>query len=162
MIRIMLSSFVASFGFAILFNIKGNRLWLAGLGGSIGSVVHAICLSHGLHEVMSLFLASIAFSIFSEVCARIQRTPVTTFIICALIPLVPGGGMYRMMVEAISSDIMGALQIGVETISYAGSLALGIIFVSTITRVMTSLKKQRLMNREKSRIEDRGDEVETD
>ena len=123
--------------------------------------MHAICLSNGWTEVMSLFLASIAFSIFSEVCARIQRTPVTTFIICALIPLVPGGGMYRMMVKAISSDVMGALQIGLDTISNAGALALGIIFVSTITRVMTSAKKQRLMNREKSKIDDRGDDVET-
>ncbi len=161
MISVMISSFLASFGFAILFNIKGNKLWLAGLGGSIGSIVHSICLSNGLDEVIALFLASIAFSVFSEVCARIQHTPVTTFIICALIPLVPGGGMYQMMVKAISSDVMGALQIGLDTISNAGALALGIIFVSTITRVMTSAKKQRLMNREKSKIDDRGDDVET-
>lgn len=139
----MISSFVASIGFGILFNIKRYNLFLAGVSGSIGGVIHYLCVNYGLGEVMSLFLASVAFSFFSEICSRIQKTPVTTFVICALIPLVPGGGMYRMAVEAINNDSMMAVQIGVETIGYAGTLALGVIFVSTITRVITNGRLRR-------------------
>ena len=86
---------------------------------------------------MSLFAASLAFSAFSEICARIRKTPVTTFIICALIPLVPGGGMYRMMFHAINHESMMAIQVGMETLGNAGTLALGIVVVSTIMRLLT-------------------------
>ena len=44
---VMISSFLASLGFGVLFNIKGNKLLLAGIGGSIGgcvSIVHAVWL----------------------------------------------------------------------------------------------------------------------
>lgn len=150
-LQVFISSFLASLGFAILFNIKKNKLWLAGLGGSIGGVVHFLCVSHGYPEVLALFVAAIAFSLFSEICARMERTPVTTFVICALIPLVPGGGMYRMMVQAISSDAIGALHIGIETLSYAGALVLGIMFVSTITKGMTAFTKRSVYERSKDK-----------
>ena len=38
---VMISSFLASLGFGVLFNIKGNKLLLAGIGVSI---VHAVWL----------------------------------------------------------------------------------------------------------------------
>ncbi|MEG2244790.1 MAG: threonine/serine exporter family protein, partial [Erysipelotrichaceae bacterium] len=82
-----------------------------------------------------MLVASIVFSIFSEICARIYRTPVTTYIICALIPLVPGKGMYNAMVQAVAGDTMKAMQIAFDTLSVAGALALGIILVSTLTRL---------------------------
>ena len=90
-------SFMATLGFGILFNIKGKKLILAGLGGMIGGVTYTLLKQNGFNEVGSLFLASAAFSLYSELLARLCKTPVTTFIVCALIPLVPGGGMYETM-----------------------------------------------------------------
>ena len=86
-----------------------------------------------LITISSLFISSIAFSVYSEICARILKTPVTTIIICALIPLVPGAGMYYTMYEIISGNSSKALELGLNTIANAGTLALGIIFVSTIS-----------------------------
>lgn len=140
-----LSSFVASFGFGIIFNIRGRNLILAGIGGGIGGFVHYLCQTLGCGEVMALFIASIAFSIYSEICARLQKSPVTTFIICALIPLVPGGGMYRMMFHAINKESILALQTCMETLGAAGTLALGAIFVSTIMRLITTKSYKKNM-----------------
>lgn len=149
MILLCFSSFVATFGFGILFNIKGHKLVLAGIGGMIGSVVYTIALDCAINEVTSLFLASVAFSLYSEILARICHTPVTTFIICALIPLVPGNGMYQTMKIAIDGDAIGALQMGLDTITYAGALALGIIFVSTIMRfILKNKHKYSIMKQE--------------
>ena len=88
-----------------------------------------------------MFIASICFSLYSEILARTAHTPVTTFIICALIPLVPGGGMYRTMLAAIQGDIMKALTMGLDTITIAGALVLGILLVSTIMKAITKRKK---------------------
>ena len=47
------------------------------------------------------------------------------------------------MYEAINGDIMKSLEIGLTTLANAGSLSLGVIFVSTVTRLLMSARKKR-------------------
>lgn len=133
----------SALGFGILFNIKGKKLFYAALGGGISWFVSLYCEGMGFNITSSFFISSIIFSIYSEIMARVLKTPVTTLIICALIPLVPGGGMYYTMYEAINGNIMESIELGLNTLSSAGSLALGIIFVSTLTRLLMSARRKR-------------------
>lgn len=144
----VIAAFISSFAFGIVFNIKGKNLFFAALCGALGWFVYKYSLKLEMTDTTALFLASLALSIYSEIFARILKTPVTTFVIAALIPLVPGGGMYYTMVEAITGDVMKSLEIGIKTIASAGTLALGIILVSTITKTIIRNKKVKLdMNR---------------
>lgn len=142
MVQIMIGSFFASLGFGILFNIKGKKLLLAGLGGMIGALVYHIALRMNLSEMLAMFWGSIALSLYAEIFARVCKTPVTTFLICALIPLVPGGGMYRTMLAAIQGDVMKALTMGIDTIAIAGILVLGILMVSTLMKGIFKNRKE--------------------
>ena len=137
-------SIIASFGFGIIFNIKGNKLLFASLGGGLSWFVYSLCLNLNYSTIASLFVSSLCFSIYSEIFARVLKTPVTTLVICCLIPLVPGAGMYYTMYEAITGNVSGSLELGLNTIASAGTLALGIIFVSTITRQLNSLKARKI------------------
>lgn len=136
-------AFFSTLGFGILFNIKGHKLFYAGLGGGLSWFISLYCENLGLDTTASFFIASIIFSIYSEIMARVLKTPVTTLIICSLIPLVPGGGMYYTMYEAINGNIMESIELGLNTIANAGSLALGIIFVSTLTRLLMLARRRR-------------------
>lgn len=133
-IKAAISAFLASLGFGFLFNIKGRNLWLAGVVGAIGGICYKVALYCGCSELLSNFYGALGLSLGSEVLARECKTPVTTFLVCALIPLVPGGGMYRTMLEAIHGNAQKTLSVGLETLSIAGVLALGILLVSTIMR----------------------------
>lgn len=137
----VVAAFIASLAFGIIFNIKNRNLFFAALCGALGWFVYKLSLNFGFTDTLSLFLASISLSTYSEVFARVLKTPVTTFIIVALIPLVPGGGMYYTMVEAITGNIMSSLEIGIKTIASAGVLAIGVILVSTITKTIIKYKK---------------------
>lgn len=134
-------SFLASLGFGIIFNIKGKNLIFASIGGAISWFSYLYLKENYIGDILSLFISSILFSIYSEICARLLKTPVTTLVICALIPLVPGSGMYYTMYETISGNISRAVELGLNTLASAGTLALGVIFVSTITKQATNLKK---------------------
>ncbi|WP_026887810.1 threonine/serine exporter family protein [Clostridium beijerinckii] len=134
-------SFLASLGFGIIFNIKGKNLIFASIGGAISWFSYLYLKENNVGDILSLFISSILFSIYSEICARRLKTPVTTLVICALIPLVPGSGMYYTMYETISGNISRAVELGLNTLASAGTLALGVIFVSTITKQVTNLKK---------------------
>lgn len=134
-------SFIASLGFGIIFNIRGKNLIFAALGGGLSWFCYLFFRNFSMSDVLSFFLSSVIFSTYSEICARILKTPVTTIVICALIPLVPGAGMYYTMYEAITGNITGSIELGLTTIANAGSLALGVVFVSTITKQITNFKK---------------------
>lgn len=140
----VLSAFTASFAFGIIFNIKRKNLFFAAICGAIGWFVYKFSMKLGYSDTTAMFFASIAISGYSEIFARLLKTPVTTFVIAALIPLVPGGGMYYTMVEAINGDVMSSLEIGIKTLALAGVLAIGVILVSTMTKTIKNLKFKTL------------------
>ena len=138
-----LVSVIATFGFCIAFNIRGKKIFFAALGGGLSWFCYSLPKLFGLSEISSLFISAVVFSTYSEILARIFKTPVTTFVICALIPLVPGSGMYYTMREAISGNITKSLELGLNTFASAGTLALGVLFVSTLTRLIFSAKRKK-------------------
>lgn len=147
LLRMSFVSFIITFGFGILFNIKGKKLLFAALGGGLSWYCYSLPLSLGLSEVSSLFISALVFSTYSEVLARIFKTPVTSFVICALFPLVPGSGMYYTMLATINGDLQNAVHLGINTLANAGTLALGVIFISTITSLIFRVKRNHSSNR---------------
>lgn len=142
LLRMSFVSFIITFGFGILFNIKGKKLLFAALGGGLSWYCYFLPLSLGLSEISSLFISALVFSTYSEVLARIFKTPVTSFVICALFPLVPGSGMYYTMLATINGDLQNAVHLGINTLANAGTLALGVIFISTITSLIFRAKRK--------------------
>lgn len=142
MIRDPLLSILGCLGFGVLFNIRGRKLLFSSLGGGLSRFVYAFCLHNSLPKISSLLIASIIFSIYSEIFARILKTPSTTLVICAMLPLVPGAGMYYTMYDVVKGNLSSAFSTGLNTLASAGTLALGIILVSTITKILASKKSR--------------------
>ena len=134
-------SLIGCFGFGVLFNIKGKKLLFASLGGGLSWFVYSLCLNNNISNISSMLISSIVFSIYSEIMARVLKTPVTLLVICAMLPLVPGAGMYYTMYDVVKGDISSSISTGLSTIASAGTLALGIILVTTLTRIITKKKR---------------------
>lgn len=134
MIIEVIASFFVAYSFGVLFNIKGKYLTIAGFGGSIGWLVYKLCLLFSLSDSGSLFIAALCFSTYCEISARIFKTPATLLSVCCLIPLVPGYGVYNTMYELLKGDYVKGMDYAISTLSNAFSLALGVIFISTIFR----------------------------
>jgi len=142
-----LYALVATLTFGILFNIRGKKLFIASLGGGLSWFVYLLASYYGQSNVFSFFMASLAAGVFSEVMARIMKTPVTTFVICAIIPLVPGGGMYYTMLDSIRGNINDSLNKGLETLTIAGAIAVGIILVSSTSKYITLIRANKKPSR---------------
>lgn len=133
-------AFIATFAFSIIFNIKGKNTFFAAIGGGLGWFVYTFSLELNFSTIISFFNASIVVSTYSEFMARKLKTPVTTILICAIIPLVPGSGMYYTMLKIIKGDVTKALSEGLNTITIAGIIAIGIILVSSIVKLISYYK----------------------
>lgn len=140
MIKVM-SALLATIFIAILFQVPKRNVVLTALGGGLGCLVNELCLLAGLSDFFSIFLASLTLAMYSEIMARVRKTTVPTFLISGLFPLVPGAGMYYTMLAIVHHELDNALSTGINTLSTAALMALGILFVSTLSRLIFRQKQ---------------------
>lgn len=131
---------IATLGFGIIFNIRKKNLLFASIGGGLSWFFYLLALSFYKSTLFSLFIGAAVGAFYSEIMARTLKTPVTTFIVCAIIPLVPGSGMYYSMYESIKGNADKSLSLAIDTLSYAGAIAIGILLISSITKLISTLK----------------------
>lgn len=129
------TGFLGSLGFGILFHIKGRKLLIASLGGLMSWTVFLLLEPVLPGEAVRYFLASAAVTVYAEVFARVIKTPTTTFLVPSLIPLIPGGALYYTMNYALNEQWSAFADKAVYTLGLAAALALGIIAVTTLTRM---------------------------
>lgn len=139
----ILSGFVGTLGFAVLFNIRGKRFLFGGLGGLLSWLLFVIFSRFIPNEAINYFVVAVIISLYAEVLARILKTPTTTFITISLIPLIPGGSLYYTMAYAFESDMTRFLEKGIYTLELASALALGIIIATTGTKVLFATLAKR-------------------
>ena len=143
----IICALLATVFIAVLFQVRKENIFAAAIGGGLGCLVNECGLALGLGTFFSIFLASLALASYSEIMARVRKTTVTTFLISCLFPLVPGAGMYYTMLAIVHNDLSEALSTGISTLSTAAVMALGILFVSTLSRGITYFRKTKSAGR---------------
>ncbi len=136
----IITGFIGSIGFAVMFNVRGNKLVFASLGGLFSWTTFLLLEKLFNNQPICYFLVAVVVSAYSELMARKLKTPTTTFLMTSLIPLIPGGSLYYTMIYAFSGDYQSFITKAVYTLQLAAALALGIITVATVTRSINSLK----------------------
>ncbi len=130
--------------FAIGFNIRPTHLAYASAGAFLSEFIFSVLFAKGVGEVRATFIAAIAAGLYSEIMARKLRAPASMYLIVSIIPLVPGGMLYRTMSAFVSEDIGGGIELAVATIGVAGAAAMGIFAVSSAFRFYSAVKRTRL------------------
>lgn len=134
----IITGFLGSLFFAILFNVRGKKLVFASLGGFLSWALFVALKFLTPNEPFRYFLVAVLISVYAEIFARVLKTPTTTFVMSALIPLIPGGSLYYTMSSLLAGTANGFLEKAVHTLELAGALALGIVLTSAITKIITS------------------------
>ena len=130
---------IGSFGFSILYNIRGKKLIFAGLGGLFA---WSLCLILQIwidSEVIRYFLSAAFVAVYAEILARIMKTPTTTFLVPAIIPHVPGGSLYYTMKFALNQQWNEFFSKAFDTVELALALAMGLIAVSSVVKLIFAL-----------------------
>ena len=139
----IVSSFLGSLGFSLLFNLTGKRLVWASLGGTFAWAVYlAVDAITGNLFLCGVISAMVATA-YSEIFARILKTPKTAFIFPAIVPMVPGGSLYYTMSSFIMGNSDEALDHAKNTLGMAVALAFGIVVVILWVKTMKHIKKKK-------------------
>ena len=136
-------AFVACMGFGLVFNIRGFGLLICGLGAGLGWLVYLVAMAQGTGDIAAAFVAAIAIGAYSEIMARVRRCPVTGYLQVALLPLVPGSGIYYAMRHCVAGETQMFLSTLLNTFGMAASLAVGAMLASTVLRIVLPHLPQR-------------------
>lgn len=134
-------AFVACIGFSFLFNIHGIGMLICACGGGLGWLCYLLSAPLVHSEIVQSFLAAMVISIWSEVMARLRKCPVTSYLLVALFPLVPGGGIYYSMQYAMNGQVEEFMNQLMHTLGLAGALAVGVLVVASVVRLMTARRR---------------------
>ena len=134
---------IGSLCFGILFNMRGKRLIAAAVGGLLSWGLFVVLSHFILNEPINYFIVAAVVSLYSEIMARILKTPAAPIVTTSLIPLIPGGSLYYTMSSAFESNFTMFLEKAVSTLKLACARALGIIVVTAISQFLFKRVKQR-------------------
>ena len=125
---------ICAFGFSVFFNLRGKKLIVCSIGGSFAWMFYELFAIYGV--MVQFFAAGAAIALFAEIMARILKTPVSIYIAPALIPLVPGGALYRSMLHVLNGENDLFISTGIDALIIIGALTLGIVSVSSVARLL--------------------------
>ena len=128
--------FVGCCGFCILFNVHGRGCVLCIIGGVATWMLYLLWGALGCDIYAANLFAALFAALYAEVMARVRKCPSMPYLVITILPLLPGAGVYYTMSLGLEGDMMDAVAKGLETIGVAGSLAVGILLVSSVFRIL--------------------------
>ena len=132
---------IGSLGFAILFNIKRDKLSIIGIGSAIGWICYLFFFSFNGSKVITLFITTTILSLFSEILAIKIKTPVIVILVPILIPLIPGGDLYYTMYNLVINNMDMFIYYFSLVMKEAAAISFGIIIVTSVMQIITRIKK---------------------
>lgn len=134
----LVTSFVASAGFAVLFNVPGRNIGYCGLVGMIGWAIYTALLHLPADPILATLAASFAVTVLSQLLAKLCKAPIILFSVSGIVPLVPGGVAYDAMRNVVQNQYDVAVQKAFEVFTLSGAIAFGLVFSEVINQAIRS------------------------
>lgn len=145
-LRIIISGFIGTFGFTLLFRSNKNRVIISAIGGALTCVVYVISCQFFDHELMQNLFPALVATIYAEVMARVTRAPATPILACSIIPLVPGGKLYYTTYYFVMGETEKFNDSIIALLRIASGLAVGIILVSVVVYEFNRHKFKQILD----------------
>lgn len=129
-------AFLASAGVCFMYNIHGTGVLVCSIGAALSSWVYFAGVSLTGSEIAAAFLASAIVGVYSELMARLRRCPVIGYLQVALLPLVPGAGIYYTMRYCVAGETGLFLSSLLHTLGIAAALSVGAMMASSGFRTL--------------------------
>ncbi|WP_147533586.1 threonine/serine exporter family protein [Bacillus marasmi] len=136
----LLTSFISTAGFGILFNVPKQTLLKCGLVGMLGWIMYVILVKEGVDVVMATLAASFFVAVISQIFAKRYKSPVIIFSVAGIIPLVPGGLAYDTMRHFVENDYNTAITLAAKATMLSGAIGMGLVFSEVVNQTIRNTK----------------------
>ena len=136
-------AFTACLGFCLIFNIHGSGMLICGGGGALGWLAYLLAGFLTGSMMLRYLLAAVTITLYAEIMARVRKCPVTSYLLIALMPFVPGSGIYTAMRCCVQGNTSLFLSALLHTLGLAGALAVGALIGTSISRFIRAELRER-------------------
>lgn len=137
--------FLGVLGIGIRLNIDKKNLLLSTAGGVLSTTVFNL-FNGFLPDPATVFVTSLAASLYSEIMARVRKTPTSIFFPSSIIPILPGKAVYDTVNLALRQDTAGFLESSISTFYTTMAIALGIITIHTAQIIFSKIVKNLFLS----------------
>ena len=137
LLRAIVSGFLGAAGFGALLHAPRKGILWGAVIGSVGYTAYWLIFQLTGSEVPAMFVGALLAAVLGQIAARKLPMISTVFVTIAILPLVPGIGLYR----AMSAMGQGDMMTGAKTAVHAMSLILMIVMGTGIGSALFSLRK---------------------
>lgn len=132
----VISAILSVYFFTMLLEIPSRYAFYASVAGGVNWWVYLLMMEQQESSMMAAFFASLAVAILSQIFARIQKTPVTVFLVAGILPTVPGAAIYRSVYYFIRNDSAQCTYYLLQTLQIAGAIAMAIFITDSLFRMV--------------------------
>ncbi len=133
-IRDIAACFVAVIFYGIFMSVPKKPLFLAAGSGTAAYLLYRLILLEAGSELFGYLAASLLAAVAAEVLARCFKTPSTILVFPAIIPLVPGVGLYRTMLCLVQNDMENFSHVFSRALLISGIIAVTVAVVNAAAR----------------------------
>ena len=119
---------VAAASFSVLLHQPRNTILVSSLVSILGYSVFLLLKQ----TTLAYFLASLLIGLCCELSARLMKRVATLFVTGAIVPLVPGIGLFRTMRYVVDGKYSRAVQTGAATLLGICGIAMAITISSVL------------------------------
>ena len=135
------AAFIGTFSFAILFGVPRRYYVACGLVGMLGWALFLIATRYtSAQGFMGTALGAALVALLSRYAAKALTCPSTVFLICGIVPLIPGGGVFWSAYYVAAGDVSTALSCGMNAVK----ITLAIVIVLIISANIFHSEKWRM------------------
>ena len=135
-IELVILSFLASLGFAIVFQVAKKDLLLAGLGGGLTRIFYLIFIAIIPSRIVYVALAAMVAALYAEIVSGMKHVPATYFMYPTIIPLIPGDLFYYTCAGIITGNAEMFRTNAINLILALVGLTVGFVVCSFVSNIM--------------------------
>ncbi|MEI7883869.1 MAG: threonine/serine exporter family protein [Clostridia bacterium] len=137
LLRAFVLCFLAAYFFAPVLSTPKRSAPIAAIIGAFGYLVFLIVpLYFAGGKITAYFFATTVMMILSELSAYTLKMPSTIFITVAVVPIVPGGGLYNTMFFMVQGKYSQMQATGFETFYIICVMAIAIALSSSLSKLV--------------------------
>lgn len=125
----LITSFLGSLGFAVIFNLQKKHIIPASIGGVVCWGVYFLTGISVDGVFLPTLVASASAALYAEIFARFLKVPATVIFVSAIIPLIPGSSLFYTMSHIVCGEIELFQKYGMQTIVFVLGITSGISII---------------------------------
>lgn len=137
----MIAGTVACVGFAIWFRVRGLKVLFCAIGVFLTTGVYLLVYRFIPDVFTATLIAAAVCGLYSQIMARINKTPATIFSTVCILTLIPGSSLYYAMNGFVLRDTALASSKAFDLIFTCFGIVLGYMLVEVINRYIWKTRR---------------------